>query len=307
MSAFDAYCELEGSLSGTIRYNEPMSRHTSFRIGGPARLLIECATLADLSCVLETITRHTLPWIIIGKGSNLLVADRGFPGAVLTLGREFKNYHLPDAASGQQQLVSGAGVVLATLVQDAFKNGYQGLEFAVGIPGTLGGALFMNAGSASDWIGSLVETLTVLRPGVGLLPLHPSDLPWAYRHSGIVRGDIIVEAGLRIEQGHLGQIRAKMEAAAKRRKKTQPLTTPNAGSIFRNPPGASAGRLIESCGLKGYRQGGAAVSEVHANFIINNGGATASDVVALIMYIQKRVEEEHGIELQPEIRFVGFE
>jgi UDP-N-acetylmuramate dehydrogenase len=197
-------------------------------------------------------------------------------------------------------------VTLANLVQSAFKKGYAGLEFAVGIPGTVGGALFMNAGSAKEWIGAIVESVTVLEPGKGLKRYEGHELPWAYRRSGIPTGEIIVEAELRVKQGHLSQIRAKMEASLKRRRKSQPLTVPNAGSVFRNPPNASAGQLIEAAGLKGYTVGGASVSELHANFIINNGSATATDVLAIIMHIRQRVKEDYGHELQPEIRFIGF-
>jgi UDP-N-acetylmuramate dehydrogenase len=306
MSAFDAYCELEGSVKGTVLLDEPMARHTSYRIGGPAWLYIECASIADINRCLEVFESHRLPWCVAGKGSNLLVADEGFPGAVITLGREFKDFSLPDESAGQTLLVVGAGVVLANLVQAAFKNGYSGLEFAVGIPGTVGGALFMNAGSASEWIGTIVESVTVLRPGEGLKRYEAHELAWAYRQSGLPSSEIIVEAELKVKQGHLSQIRAKMEASLKRRRKSQPLTVPNAGSVFRNPPNQSSGKLIEEAGLKGYTVGGASVSDLHANFIVNNGSATAADVVAIIMHIRKRVKEDYGTELQPEIRFIGF-
>jgi UDP-N-acetylmuramate dehydrogenase len=306
MAGFDAYCDLEGAVTGTVLYNEPMARHTSYRIGGPASLYIECATLADINRCLEVFGEHGLPWCPMGKGSNLLVSDEGFNGAIITLGTDFKQFSFPDEIEGESLLVAGAGVVLSTLVQEAFKNGYSGLEFAVGIPGTLGGALFMNAGSAAEWVGSIVESLTVLRPGQGLVRYEAHELSWAYRHSGVPVGEVIVEASLRVKKGHLGQIRAKMEASLKRRRKTQPLTVPNAGSTFRNPPNASAGQLIESLGLKGYAVGGARVSNVHANFIVNEGGATAADVIAIIMHVRERVKEEYGTELQPEIRFIGF-
>jgi UDP-N-acetylmuramate dehydrogenase len=306
MSAFDAYCDLEGSIKGTALIDEPMARHTSFRIGGPAWLYIECASVADLNRCFEVFEAHRLPWCVTGKGSNLLVSDEGFEGAVITLGREFKDFSFPDEESGQSLLVVGAGVQLSNLVQSAFKGGYSGLEFAVGIPGTVGGALFMNAGSAEEWIGTIVESVTVLRPGEGLRRYEARELSWAYRRSGLSAHEVIVEAELRVKRGHLSRIRAKMEASLKRRRKTQPLTVPNAGSVFRNPPDASAGRLIESAGLKGYTVGGASVSELHANFIVNNGSATAADVVAIIMHIRKRVKEDYGEELQPEIRFIGF-
>jgi UDP-N-acetylmuramate dehydrogenase len=306
MSGFDAYCDLEGSIKGTVSYNEPMARHTSYRIGGPVSLYVECASLADIGRSLEVCAGHGLSWCVVGKGSNLLVSDEGFNGAVLTLGHEFKRFSFPDEEAGESLLVAGAGVALPNLVQSAFKGGYSGLEFAVGIPGTLGGALFMNAGGATEWIGTIVESLTVLRPGQGLVRYEGRELPWGYRRSGVPTGEVIVEGDLRVTKGHLGQIRAKMEASLRRRRKSQPLTVPSAGSVFRNPPDASAGQLIESLGLKGYTVGGASVSDMHANFIVNNGTATAADVIAIIMHIRERVKEEHGQELQPEIRFIGF-
>jgi UDP-N-acetylmuramate dehydrogenase len=283
-----------------------MARHTSYRIGGAASLYVECATVADINRCLAVCSEHELSWCVVGKGSNLLVSDEGFGGAIITLGQDFKHFSFPDEREDESLLIAGAGVILSTLVQNAFKNGYSGLEFSVGIPGTLGGALFMNAGSATEWIGAVVDSLTVLRPDQGLVRYEAHELPWSYRRSGIPCGEIIVETALRVKKGNLGQIRAKMEASLKRRRKTQPLTVPNAGSIFRNPPDASAGQLIESLGLKGYRVGGARVSEVHANFIVNEDSATAADVIAIIMHIRERVKEEYGTELQPEIRFIGF-
>jgi UDP-N-acetylmuramate dehydrogenase len=306
MAGFDAYCDLEGTVRGTVLYDEPMARHTSYRLGGPAALYIECASIADINRCFEVFQNHGLPWCVMGKGSNLLVSDEGFDGAIITLGREFKRFSFPDESEGESLLVAGAGVILSNLVQDAFKSGYAGLEFFVGIPGTFGGALFMNAGSATEWIGSLVESITVLRPEQGLVRYEAHELPWTYRRSGIPVGEIIVEGDLRVKKGHLGQIRAKMEASLRRRRKNQPLTIPNAGSVFRNPPDASAGQIIENLGLKGYAVGGASVSELHANFIVNNGTATAADVIAIIMHIRERVREEYGYELQPEIRFIGF-
>ncbi|MCL2530063.1 MAG: UDP-N-acetylmuramate dehydrogenase, partial [Coriobacteriia bacterium] len=184
---------------------------------------------------------------------------------------------------------------------------FSGFEFAVGIPGTLGGALAMNAGSATEGIGSIVNKLTVYRPMVGLMRIQGNELPWEYRSSGIPEGDIIVEAELRAKPGNIMQIQAKMEAALNLRKAAQPLTVPSAGSVFRNPPGASAGKMIDDLGLKGLSVGGAEVSKKHANFIVNNGSATAADVLAIIMEVRRRVKVEYGTELQTEIRFIGFE
>ncbi|MDR1712670.1 MAG: UDP-N-acetylenolpyruvoylglucosamine reductase, partial [Coriobacteriales bacterium] len=161
--------------------------------------------------------------------------------------------------------------------------------------------------TAREWIGSIVESVAVLCPGVGLKHYTDSDLPWAYRRSGLPLGEIVCECSLRVKPGNVSQIRAKMEGSLTRRRKSQPLTLPSAGSVFRNPEGVSAGQLIEQLGLKGYRVGGAAVSTLHANFIVNDKGATAADVLAIIKHIRQRVKEEYGYELQPEIRFIGFE
>lgn len=307
MSAFDAYCELDGSIDGTILCDERMARHTTYQIGGPAALYVECASTGDITRTLAVLSRYGLPWTIVGKGSNILVADEGYEGAVLTLGREFRSYSFPSRDEADlNTVVAGGGVILSRLVQDAFKNGYAGFEFAVGVPGTLGGALFMNAGTREEWIGSIVESITVLRPGSGLVRYRKGDLPWHYRNAGIPLGEVVVEAAMCVKPGPIPQIRAKMEASLKRRKKSQPLTLPNAGSIFRNPPGTSAGKLIEDLGLKGMRIGGAQVSEVHANFIVNVDNASAADIVEIIVTIRNRVKEVYGIELQPEVRFLGF-
>ncbi|MCL2339512.1 MAG: UDP-N-acetylmuramate dehydrogenase [Actinomycetia bacterium] len=323
---FEAYCELEGAIRGTVLLNEPMSRHTSFRIGGPAALFIECSNLNDLQTALSVIERYGLDWTTLGKGSNLLVSDQGFGGAVLTLGREFKAYRFPqdeqhnsateapaalvakslESSGGGALLVSGAGVLLGDLVRGAFKNGYSGLEFAVGIPGTVGGALFMNAGSAEVWISAITASILVLRPGHGLLRYAAADLNWGYRSSGLPSGEVILESTLVIQPGNASHIRARMEAATRRRQKTQPLNLPSAGSVFRNPDGGNAGQLIDALGLKGLTIGGASISTVHANFIVNQGQAKAVDVVALIQEVRRRVKESYGFELHTEIRFLGF-
>jgi UDP-N-acetylmuramate dehydrogenase len=336
-----------------------MARHTSFRIGGSADLYVVCDSIHDLTETFAVLNEYELPWAVCGKGSNLLVADTGFRGAIITLGKEFKNYTLgtfnksgksdvpgtpdapgapgtPDAPVKPNKLVkanklgrlqsplvvdstnqslsttvvSGAGVILSNLVNVALSQGLSGFEFAVGIPGTLGGALFMNAGSGKDWIGSIVENITVVRPGVGLVRYYASELLWDYRQSGLPVGEVIVEGTLRVKMARAQDLRIRMEAANKRRKATQPLNMPSAGSVFRNPKdapdGMGAGALIEKLGMKGYRIGDAMVSDVHANFIVNCGKATAADVVAIIVEARKRVKEEYGIELQPEIRFIGF-
>lgn len=291
---------LNESLPGKVRRQEILSAHTSFRIGGPAALFVVCETVADLATALKVLDETQAPWTVIGKGSNILASDSGYDGAVLVLGNEFKNRTVDGA-----HVRAGAASILAVLVQEAFRRGMTGLEFGVGIPGTLGGALAMNAGSREAWIGSIVESVTLLVPGKGLLSLGGSEIRWEYRRTSLPRGSVIVEASLRLEPGDVNQIRRVMEANLRRRRRSQPLNMPSAGSVFVNPEGDSAGRLIEELGLKGFSIGGASVSDVHANFIVNTGGATAADVAALIGHVRDAVEDEYGIELRPEVRFLG--
>lgn len=300
MSLEDAHRRLKDGLSGSVVVGELLKRHTSLRIGGPAALFVECATISDLAFATEVLADEEVEWTVLGKGSNVLASDTGYSGAVLVLGRDFKRHSLAG-----DHLKSGAGVLLAALVQDAFKAGLSGLEFAVGIPGTVGGALAMNAGTRDEGIGSKVESVTVFVPGRGLVGIRGPEVAWGYRYSDLPRRGIIVETVLRVTGSDEVGIRRSMEASLRRRKRTQPLGVPSAGSTFVNPEGDSAGRLIEAAGLKGFKIGGAAVSDVHANFIVNTGDATAEDIVALIFVIKETVRELNGIELKPEVRFLG--
>ena len=300
MSVDTTYQRLAAELTGPVRRAEPLARHTTYRIGGPAALFVECATVADLSTATAILAAENIEWTVLGKGSNVLASDEGYTGAVIVLGRDFKRHSVDG-----DHLRTGAGVILAAVVQDAFKLGLSGLEFAVGVPGTVGGALAMNAGSRDEWIGSIVESVTVFKPGVGLVGVRGPEIAWEYRRSDLPARGIIVEAVLRVTESDQVGIRRSMEASLRRRKRSQPLNMPSAGSVFVNPDGDSAGRLIEKAGLKGTKVGGAMVSEVHANFIVNAGGARAADVVALVRLIRETVKDANGIELRPEIRFLG--
>lgn len=301
MSAGSAYERLKTGFGGVLRRDEPLSRHTTFRIGGPAAVFLECDTPGDLGLALSVLAEEDVEWTVLGKGSNVLASDAGYDGAVLVLGRDFKHYTLDGT-----HLRSGAGVVLGALVQAAFRSGLTGLEFAVGVPGTLGGALAMNAGSRDAWIGSIVDTVTLFEPGVGLVAVGGAEIDWGYRRSSLASRGVIVEASLALREGDGDHIRQVMEASLRRRKRSQPLGSHSAGSVFVNPDGDSAGRLIESAGMKGEAVGGAQVSEVHANFIVNTGTASAADVIALVHRIREAVRETHGVELRPEIRFLGI-
>lgn len=300
MTIASARARLTASVSGEVRVLEPMARHTTYRIGGPAALYCVLDTMHDVTVAQRVLEEEGVPWTIVGKGSNLLVSDAGYEGAVLVLGREFKRH----AVEGEV-LRAGAASVVAQLVQEAFNKGLSGLEWAVGIPGTLGGALAMNAGTRDGCIGQVVDTVTILIPGKGLTLVHGRDIVWDYRRSGLAGRGIILEAELKVQEGEPGRIRIQMERNLKARRSTQPLGVLSAGSVFANPPGDSAGRLIESVGLKGFSVGGARISTVHANFIVNEGAARAADVVELISRIRTTVKDVCGVELRPEIKFLG--
>lgn len=302
MAVRDVYRLLDGALVGTMLADEPLSRHTTLKVGGPAALFIRCAAMEDLRLVIEACRRCEVPWTVIGRGSNLVASDSGYPGVVIELEGDFKAYGFaPDGT-----LTAGAGTQLALLVQEAFNRCLTGLEPAVGIPGTLGGAIVMDAGSRRQWIGSSVLEVKVYDPDAGLRRISGSDIEWGYRRCSLPAGVVVVSAVLGLTPANQAMLRGTMEGSLARRRKSQPLNMPSAGSTFKNPEGANVAELIEGCGLKGLAVGGAQVSTRHANFIVNTGGATAADVIQLALTVRERVREVHGIELQPEVRFLGF-
>ncbi len=301
-TAFDALL-VNPLFKGEILLEEPMAKHTTFRIGGPARYFARVGSLGALKHLLAACAESDVAWYVAGRGSNLLVSDSGFDGVVITLGHDFMNFRYDEDT---QRFYAGGGVLLSTLVQDSFRRCLAGLEFLVDTPGTVGGALSMNAGTSTDYIGAQVESVTLLDAQQELIRLDKDELLWGYRKSSFAPDEVIVECELAATPADPFYIRGKMEAFRSRRRKTQPLGVASCGSMFINPPDASAGKLIEQAGCKGLSVGGACVSDVHANFIINDGRATADDVVALIELVQMKVFECYGVKLKPEVRFLGF-
>lgn len=293
------YQSLKKSLGSRVRLNQPLASLTSLRLGGPASLLAEVDDYSELRMVLREAEENNFPFFILGRGSNVLVSDQGYRGLVVRLGKDFRRLII-DGVSVQ----AGAAVPMVEMVRVAQVNGLTGLSFAVGIPGSFGGALYMNAGAFGQSIGELVTKVKLLQPSLELVSLSRDEIEFGYRSSSL-RG-VILEGELKLEKGDAGKIKAEMERYFERRKKTQPLTLPNAGSIFRNPPHQSAARLIESVGAKGLQRGGAQVSPLHANFIVNLGEAKASDVYWLIREVKSRVAEAFGVELELEIKLLGF-
>lgn len=291
-------------FDGDVMESEPLARHTTYRIGGPARYFVVANDLGSLTRLIEACKVDGTPWMVIGRGSNLLVADEGYDGAIITLGRDFRSLNFDEDIAC---FTVGAGTMLSAVVQEAFRLGYGGMEFAVGTPGTIGGALRMNAGSHDSWIGSRVRTVTLLSEQGELQRVSGEAVEWGYRTTSFAAADTLLECEISVEKGEPFSIHGKMEANLNRRKSSQPLGQPSCGSVFRNPEGDSAGALIERVGLKGHSIGGAQVSTKHANFIVNTGEGRAADVRALIELIQTKVNEAYGIELKPEVRFIGFE
>jgi UDP-N-acetylmuramate dehydrogenase len=291
------------------RYHAPLARSTTFRIGGPADALVRVENLEVLQEIQTLAGQHNIPLFILGGGSNLLIRDGGMRGIVVTLRGDFRTYrvqpHDSSAVPVQVQVHAGVGYSLSRLALQLARQGWSGMEFAYGIPGTLGGAMVMNAGT---YLGELSQVLVaarlLLRDGQ-VCELPASALGLRYRGSAYPDRAILVQAVLCLHRGERQTIEATMYASYQRRQQTQPLWLPNAGSIFKNPPGLAAARLIDELGLKGRRVGGAMISPVHANFLVNVDRASAADVEALMALIQERVQQAYGLTLEPEVRVVG--
>lgn len=293
------------SALGPIKheYDLPLSKVTSFRIGGPVDLMVEPETPEELAAVVDYLFQEGISWFLLGRGSNLLVRDKGIRGVMVRLGKGFAEIKVEGL-----QIMAGAAVSLTAIAEEAARYGLTGLEFASGIPGTVGGATFMNAGAYDGEMRQVVTAVRVYKPGEGFMVLGQEELNFGYRCSRLQQENLIaVEVMMILTPGEESRIREKMRIYQQRRKEKQPLEYPSAGSVFRRPPSDYAGRLIEASGLRGKRIGRAEVSEKHAGFIINLGGATARDVLTLIDLIKKEVAARFHVDLETEIRVIGEE
>ncbi len=294
--------EIESLLpEGCVFFDEPMKKHTSFRIGGEAEILVLPQTTSQIVAVIDFARHRQIPYIIIGNGTNLLVRDGGIRGIVIKLSRNFGRISLKG-----QEMEAQTGASLNGAAELACRKGLAGLEFAAGIPGTFGGAVSMNAGAYDGEMKDVIRSATVLNKDNAIEVWSAEELGFAYRHSRIIaEGAVLLEVTLHLEKDDPARIRERMNHFLALRKAKQPLQYPNAGSTFKRPPGHYAGALIEKAGLKGLRIGDAQVSPLHAGFIINLGNATAKDVIRLIERIQETVLAQFGVLLEPEIRIVG--
>lgn len=284
-----------------ILRNEPLWNKTTFRIGGPAQTLVYPETQAELA---QWLASGEVSFIL-GGGANLLVADKGIGGVTIGLTRGLCGWSVERRGAGQATVTAQAGVGLTKLAGALMKESVAGLEFAYGIPGSLGGALVMNAGAKGREMKDVVESVTVIEAQGRERTFARDEIGFSYRDSSFPEGCVIASATLCLEEGGEGEINERMRNYQMERKRSQPLDRPSAGSVFKNPPGDFAGRLIEAAGLKGKAVGGARVSEKHANFIVNMGGATAKDTLTLMRKVEREVCERFGVRLEREIKLVG--
>lgn len=283
------------------RFDHVLAPYTSWKIGGPADAFLTVETQGELGDVMRLCARRKFPWFVLGSGSNLLIGDGGLRGIVLRLGGDFATISI----TSTERIVSvdaGASASMALLTAKAASAGALGIESLAGIPGSVGGSLRMNAGTDRE-IGEFVRDVFVVSPAKP--DAHRITVQYYYRHTSLERDAIVTRIALHFDRGDPKQVRKQMQGRLVRRKDTQPIALPNAGSCFRNPPGDKAARLIEAAGAKGWREGGAEVSSLHANFITNVGGATAKDVATLLARVRRAVATAYGVELQLEVHLAG--
>lgn len=295
-------------VSHPVEWNCLLNRYTSFAIGGPANAVVTVDRRDELPHLLDFLGRENMHWRIIGRGTNLLVNDTGFPGVVLILGKEYRTISSPvEGSPDNVRVKAGGGCSLGRLSMNCMDRGLTGLEFANGIPGTVGGSVIMNAGAWGDDLSTKIESITLVTVE-GEQTVARKNLDFGYRcwnNYGEFGGKaIIAEVEFRLQRGDPEKIRERCRVLRENRLKSQPGGYANAGSFFKNPVNDSAGRLIEASGLKGAKIGGAMVSEKHANFFVNHGDATAADVLALMRSVQEKVKKDCGIDLEPEVHFI---
>lgn len=289
-------------FQGELKRSVLMSDLTSFRIGGPADLILYPRDEDDLKIALSLLKDAGVPYHLLGNGTNLLVADAGVRGALISLSHAFRQI-----SRQGNTIVAGGGVGLPELLQYCASHALQGLEQLAGIPGTVGGGVRMNAGSWGVAIGDRVSYLLVMDSAGNTKTSSRNEVSFGYRGVDLPKDEIILQAAFSLEEGDGEEIKGRMGGYLQRKRETQPLSLPSAGSIFKNPPGIPAGRLIEELGLKGTRRGAAMISPLHANFIVNMGGARARDVIGLIDYVRSRAWQERGIQLELEVSIIGEE
>lgn len=299
---YETVVSLAKELGAEIEYNAPMSKYTSFKTGGNAEALINVNSVSCLRKIIKACKEGCVPFFVLGNGSNVLVRDGGIDGIVIRLGSDVSQITLTD----ENTIFAEAGASLKSICMFALEHSLTGLEFAYGIPGTLGGAVYMNAGAYGGEMKDVLYSVSHIDLNGEAGELTKENLDLAYRHSAYTdNGFVITGAKIVLKKGNCSDIKAKMNELLSKRKEKQPIEFPSAGSTFKRPDGYFAGALIEDCGLKGKCIGGAQVSEKHAGFIINKDKASACDILNLIKFVQDEVFEKHGVRLEPEVKIIG--
>ncbi len=284
-----------------VAADEPMARHTTFRVGGPADYFVRPVDVEQIPALISLGRMENIPYFILGNGSNLLVSDEGYRGMIINIADNMNGVDIHDGVIRAQ-----AGAMLTKVGRLARDNSLTGLEFASGIPGTIGGAVYMNAGAYGGEMKDVVVSVRAMDTDGRVYDLSVDEMDFSYRHSVIgERGLVVLEVMMKLAEGNLDEIDSRMNELAEARRSKQPLEYPSAGSTFKRPEGYFAGKLIMDAGLRGYSVGGAQVSEKHCGFVVNRGGATASDVMTLIRDVQDKVREEFEVELETEVRLLG--
>lgn len=299
MDFYKELCSVAGEEN--VAVNEQMSRHTTFRIGGPADYFVTPSKEEEIEAVIHVCRQYNVPFYIMGNGSNLLVGDKGYRGAVIQIFKKMYSIEVKE-----NQICAQAGALLSKIAAKALKAGLTGFEFASGIPGTLGGALVMNAGAYGGEMKQVLKSARVLDIQGNIFTLSAEQMEFGYRTSIFAKkGYIVLNAVIELQSGDKEAIREKMEELRERRVTKQPLEYGSAGSTFKRPEGYFAGKLIEDAGLRGFRIGDAQVSEKHCGFVINRGNATAAEVIELMEQVVRRVEKNSGVHLEPEVKRIG--
>ena len=284
-----------------VTAGEPMARHTTFRVGGPADYFVRPVDVEQIPELISLGRAENIPYFILGNGSNLLVSDEGYRGMIINIADNMNDVDIHDGVIRAQ-----AGAMLTKVSRLARDNSLTGLEFASGIPGTIGGAVYMNAGAYGGEMKDVVVSVRAMDSEGRVYEFSADEMNFSYRHSVIgERGLVVLEVVMKLSEGDLDEIDSRMNELAEARRSKQPLEYPSAGSTFKRPEGYFAGKLIMDAGLRGYSVGGAQVSEKHCGFVVNRGGATASDVMTLVRDVQDKVREEFGVELEIEVRLLG--
>ena len=299
MELYNRLCTI--TKQENVMKDEPMKKHTTFRIGGPADYFVTPESREEIQAIVELCKKEEIPYSVIGNGSNLLVGDKGYRGVILQIFKKMNQIRVEE-----NKIYAGAGALLSKVAATALSESLTGFEFAAGIPGTLGGAVVMNAGAYGGEMKDVLKEVTVMTAAGEILVLPAEKLEMGYRTSLVkTKGYLVLSAVIVLEQGNQEAIKARMKELTEQRVSKQPLEFPSAGSTFKRPEGYFAGKLIMDAGLRGYQTGGAQVSEKHCGFVINKDNATAADVCRLLRDVQDKVKEQFGVTLEPEVKFLG--